>query len=440
MNRILNFKAFESQSFQNKSGETFWGDRGAGVLPICPSTGKILVAYRSADVNEPHTWGIFGGMIDEDETPHEAARRELEEESGYSGKFKIIPAHIYRSPKGGFTYFNFLGIVDSEFQAEFDWETENAKWMTLDELEKLKPKHFGLVELLKHSMKEIREAVEMKAEKLQFHHSDAPDAKGRFRDLPVKKLAKWLVRTRKGDMRKITGSLNQQINFNKKEDPGYAAKMEKTRAEVKKLLKMDESFATNSLMLDLLRKVFEKKEIEMDFETMYKLTLTALDRNLIKLSGAPLLFYGMQNGEGIDDLQNNTKLINVSDFKKVCNSFLWRAVVKDGYKPKATREDIFSDEIFKLTPTGKNFLKDPENIERHSKYQDAKSLGLIESVDKPYEIKSESFWKSILAGNKKALEILEIVMKKQGGFASHRQIEVLNRAKRGDKSPYHTKN
>lgn len=305
MNRILNFKAFESQSFQNKSGETFWGDRGAGVLPICLSTGKILVAYRSADVNEPHTWGIFGGMIDEDETPHEAARRELEEESGYSGKFKIIPAHVYRSPKGGFAYFNFLGIVESEFQAEFDWETENAKWMTLDELEKLKPKHFGLVELLKHSMKEIQEVLEMKTEKLQFHHSDAPDAKGRFRDLSIKKLAKWLVRTRKGDMRKITGSLNQQINFNRKKDPAYAEKMEKTRAAVKKLLK----------------------------------------------------------------------------------------------------------------------------IEEH----------LSESVDKPYEIKSEKFWRTILAGNKKALEILDTIMKRQGGFASHRQMEVLNRVKRGDKSPYPTK-
>jgi 8-oxo-dGTP pyrophosphatase MutT (NUDIX family) len=305
MNHILNFEAFESQSFQNRSGETFWGDRGAGVLPICPSTGRLLVAYRSADVNEPHTWGIFGGMIDHEEEPHEAARREMEEESGFSGKFKIIPAHVYRSPKGGFTYFNFIGIVDQEFQAEFDWETEDAKWMTLDELVKLNPKHFGLAELLKHSMKEIQDALQVN-EKLEFHHSDAPDAKGRFRDLSIKKLAKWLVRTRKGDMRKITGSLNQQVNFNKKKDPAYAEKMEKTRTEVKKILKIEEN--------------------------------------------------------------------------------------------------------------------------------------LSESVDKPYEIKSEKFWRGILFGNKKALEILDTVMKRQGGFASHAQMEVLNRAKRGDKSPYHTKN
>ena len=74
-----------------------------------------------------------------------------------------------------------------------------------------------------------------------FHHSDAPDAEGRFRDLSIKDLAKWLIKTRDGDMQRITGSLNQQIAFNKKSDPKYAAKMEKVRAEIKKQLGVDEA-------------------------------------------------------------------------------------------------------------------------------------------------------------------------------------------------------
>ena len=77
----------------------------------------------------------------------------------------------------------------------------------------------------------------LKKEELKFHHSDAPDANGRFRDLSPKELAKWLIKTRDGDMRRITGSLNQQVAFNKNEDPEYAEKMEKTRDEVKKQLK-----------------------------------------------------------------------------------------------------------------------------------------------------------------------------------------------------------
>ena len=69
-----------------------------------------------------------------------------------------------------------------------------------------------------------------------FHHSDAPDAEGRFKDLSIKDLAAWLIKTRKKDVQKIVGSLNQQIVFNRKEDPEYADKMEKTRLEVYKQL------------------------------------------------------------------------------------------------------------------------------------------------------------------------------------------------------------
>jgi hypothetical protein len=69
-----------------------------------------------------------------------------------------------------------------------------------------------------------------------WHDSDAPDAEGRFRDLSIKDLAAWLIKTRKGDVRRISGSLTQQIVFNRKRDPKYAEKMEKTRKEVYKQL------------------------------------------------------------------------------------------------------------------------------------------------------------------------------------------------------------
>lgn len=69
-----------------------------------------------------------------------------------------------------------------------------------------------------------------------WHDSDAPDANGKFKELDVKELAKWLIRTRGGDMRKITGSLNQQIVFNRNDNPTYTKKMESVRAEVKRQL------------------------------------------------------------------------------------------------------------------------------------------------------------------------------------------------------------
>ena len=69
-----------------------------------------------------------------------------------------------------------------------------------------------------------------------WHDSDAPDAEGRFRDLGIKDLASWLIKTRKKDVKKISGSLTQQIVFNRKDDPEYAEKMEKVRKEVYKQL------------------------------------------------------------------------------------------------------------------------------------------------------------------------------------------------------------
>ena len=69
-----------------------------------------------------------------------------------------------------------------------------------------------------------------------FYHSDAPDAEGRFKDLSIKDLAAWLIKTRKKDLKKISGSLTQQIVFNRNDDPKYVEKMKKTRLEVYKQL------------------------------------------------------------------------------------------------------------------------------------------------------------------------------------------------------------
>ena len=70
----------------------------------------------------------------------------------------------------------------------------------------------------------------------KFKHSDAPDAKGKFKDLSAPKLASWLIRTRNSKLNRIIGSLNQQIAFNK-DRPSYVAKMKATRNIVTKRLK-----------------------------------------------------------------------------------------------------------------------------------------------------------------------------------------------------------
>jgi 8-oxo-dGTP pyrophosphatase MutT (NUDIX family) len=150
----------------NVSGEKFWGNQGAGVLPICTTTGRILVGLRSRYVNEPNTWGLFGGAIDEAEQPARAAKRELAEELGYRGAIKLLPAYVFTSPGGGFKFFNFLGLVTDEFKARLDWETSRTQWLTWEGLQALSPKHFGLKGLLQHNGREIQRYAQTKTEAL----------------------------------------------------------------------------------------------------------------------------------------------------------------------------------------------------------------------------------------------------------------------------------
>ena len=48
-----------------------------------------------------------------------------------------------------------------------------------------------------------------------FKHSDAPDAKGKFKTLSPSALATFIIKTRK-TLAKSIASLNQQIVFNRK--------------------------------------------------------------------------------------------------------------------------------------------------------------------------------------------------------------------------------
>ena len=69
-----------------------------------------------------------------------------------------------------------------------------------------------------------------------FKHSDAPDAKGKFKSLSPSALASWLIKTRKGKLNRIIGSLNQQVVFNRGKNPSYASKMKTTMNIVRKRL------------------------------------------------------------------------------------------------------------------------------------------------------------------------------------------------------------
>jgi len=76
----------------------------AGVLVHHVGEDRILFAkqFRAAMIGHGEPWltEIAAGMIDEGETPEEAARREVEEELGYRVRELVILGEMYATPGG----------------------------------------------------------------------------------------------------------------------------------------------------------------------------------------------------------------------------------------------------------------------------------------------------------------------------------------------------
>ena len=129
----------------------FWGNAGAGAIFMAKDTGRILLAHRSPHVEQPNTWGVWGGAIDKGENPLQAAHREAQEEAGYNASSKdIIPLYVFKHPSG-FQYHNFLILVDHEFEPKSSagaaWETQGHEWVQYGDWPT--PLHFGVEGILK---------------------------------------------------------------------------------------------------------------------------------------------------------------------------------------------------------------------------------------------------------------------------------------------------
>lgn len=143
------------------TSEGFWageGNAASGVLPVCKSTGNICLAYRSWCVQNGSRFGTIGGAVKAGMNPAQSALAELKEETGYSGDIELLPAYVYRN--GSFSYFNFIGLVGSEFgfnpEPAHRWENVVLSWFSLRCIEKhMKAQpddfHFGLIAVFENS-------------------------------------------------------------------------------------------------------------------------------------------------------------------------------------------------------------------------------------------------------------------------------------------------
>jgi 8-oxo-dGTP pyrophosphatase MutT (NUDIX family) len=123
----------------------YWGAQAAGSIFLARATKRFLIAHRSRAVEQPGTWGTWGGAIDSGENPEEGARREAMEEAGHAGHLTMIPLYVFKDKN--FRYSNFLAVVDKEFAPELNWETQGYEWCEFGQWPQ--PLHFGLQALLK---------------------------------------------------------------------------------------------------------------------------------------------------------------------------------------------------------------------------------------------------------------------------------------------------
>jgi len=123
----------------------YWGKEAAGSVFLARDTKRLLLAHRSRAVEQPGTWGTWGGAIDEGEDPEDAARREAMEEAGHTGSLTMEPLYVFKDKK--FRYSNFLAVVDTEFKPVLDWETQGFRWCDYGDWPE--PLHFGFVAVLR---------------------------------------------------------------------------------------------------------------------------------------------------------------------------------------------------------------------------------------------------------------------------------------------------
>ena len=111
--------------------------KAAGVICTAPD-GTHLFMRRTAKGDAALKWAFPGGGIENDEAPEAAARRELEEETGYVPTQEVVFVEHSRRVADGVDFTTYHARVPERFTPKLNDEHDSHQWISHAEaLEKL---------------------------------------------------------------------------------------------------------------------------------------------------------------------------------------------------------------------------------------------------------------------------------------------------------------
>lgn len=113
--------------------------RAAGILFVSPE--KEVLLMRRTGKDHSGEWALPAGGLEKDETPEQAARRETQEEAGYSHEGGLSP--FMHSIRQGVDFTTFVAH-SRRFSPSLNDEHDGAVWIKPSEAEKKLPLHPGV--------------------------------------------------------------------------------------------------------------------------------------------------------------------------------------------------------------------------------------------------------------------------------------------------------